>query len=286
VNDVAGQLDAVEALEADDAKAKAFTTPEVNQMLWNKYTENGEYVFLFDVPDVVGIKQRRRCDGIAIGMWGSTGRLIHGFEVKISRSDWLRELKDVSKADPFIERCDRWWLVTGSASVAKLEEIPAAWGWMSATKTGLRVQRPPQILPQDERRMERLWAFALIRRAAERGSSGSPEFQARLTKEREHLERRAKTDLEIAIRNVSPAFDRLRKQVDEFEKHSGMKLDDWRLGNVGKLARRLFAISEDGYGGFKHTLEAQLRALKQLAEQTQECLTAFGAPELSESDET
>lgn len=152
-------------LPLEEVKSKPLTAGDVNQMLWNKYTEKGEYVVLFDVPNIVGIRQERRCDAIAIGMWGSTGRLIHGFEVKVSRGDWLREVKDVSKADPFIEQCDRWWLVTGDLSVAKPEEIPAAWGWMNATKTGLRIQRPAQPLPQDETRIRRLWAFALIRRA-------------------------------------------------------------------------------------------------------------------------
>lgn len=34
-------------------KDKPFTTSQVNSMLWNKYTEKGEYVLLFDVPNVV-----------------------------------------------------------------------------------------------------------------------------------------------------------------------------------------------------------------------------------------
>src|SRR5271170_5898795 len=161
--------------------ADSFQTPAINQMLWNRYTDKGEYVFLFDVPNIVGTNSTRRCDGIALGMWGSTGRLIHGFEVKASRSDWLREVKDVSKADPFIEQCDRWWLVTGHLSIAKPEEIPDAWGWMVATKSGLRIQRPARPLPTDHN-LKRLWAFALIRVAADRGDPKSTEFQAILNK--------------------------------------------------------------------------------------------------------
>jgi len=275
--------DLVTAME--EPKSKPFTTPEVNQMLWNKYTEKGEHVFLFDVPNVVGVKQERRCDGVAIGMWGSTGRLIQGFEVKVSRSDWLRELKDVSKADPFIEQCDRWWLVTGDISVAKPEEIPEAWGWMNATKTGLRVQRPAKPLPQDETRIRRLWAFALIRRAAERGDVNSPEFQAVLAKHREQLDRRAKDTLEREAARISPQFAALQKKVDEFEKASGMKLEDWRLGNVGKLARKLHAISEDGYRGFERTLKQQAQSLEQLAKLTRETLSALGDPALTQENE-
>jgi hypothetical protein len=260
---------------------KSFTTPEVNQMLWNKYTERGEYVFLFDVPNIIGMKQERRCDGIAIGMWGSTGRLIHGFEVKTSRSDWLREVKDVSKADPFIEQCDRWWLVTGNNAIAKPEEIPSAWGWMNATKTGLRIERPAQALPQDETRIRRLWAFALIRRAADRGSKDSEEFRLALERERKHIEARCKAESERAVAHAAPDFDILKKEVEEFEAASGMKLRDWRLGNVGKLARRIQALKEDGYGGFTKSLQSQLRELHALSKRVQEALDAVGDPALT-----
>lgn len=271
-------------LPLEEAKSKAFTTPEVNQMLWNKYTDKGEYVLLFDVPNVVGVRQERRCDAIAIGMWQSTGRLIHGFEVKVSRSDWLREVKDVSKADHFIEQCDRWWLVTGDISVAKPEEIPEAWGWMTATKTGLRIQRPAKPLPQDETRIKRGWAFALIRRAAERGDANSPEFQAQLAKHREQESRRAKDTLDREIARIVPQYEVLQKKVDKFEQDSGMKLDDWRLGNVGKLARKLHAISDDGYRGFNRMLQDQIRSMESLVKNMREALEAVGDPALTENE--
>jgi len=272
-------------LALDDAKGKPFTTGNVNQMLWNRYTEKGEYVVLFDVPNVVGTKQERRCDAIAIGMWGSTGRLIHGFEIKTSRSDWLREVKDVSKADPFIEQCDRWWLVTGDMSISKPEEIPEAWGWMNATKTGLRIQRPAKPLPQSEVHIKRLWAFALIRRAAERGDINSPEFTAALQRHRDEVERRAEGRIKAETARAVPELERLRERVETFEKDSGMKLDDWRLGNVGKLARTLHAISGDGYRGFTAQLERQLLALESLVNGTRKTLAAVEAPASNGDDD-
>lgn len=265
-----------------EGKDKAFTTAEVNQMLWNKYTEKGEHVFLFDVPDVVGLHQSRRCDGIAIGMWGSSGRLIEGFEVKVSRSDWLRELKHVNKADPFIERCDRWWLVTGSASIAKFDEIPAVWGWMTATKSGLRIQKPAHKLPQDRDNMARLWAFALIRRAAENKATDSPENLAKIENARAGYERAADERVQRELARVSPAYEKLRAEVDKFEQTSGMKLGDWRLGNVGALARKLHEISDDSYSGYKHSLSGQVGMLRRLADATQEVIDACNAPALAE----
>lgn len=62
-------------------KPAEFNTPQVNAMIERKYAENGEYIVLFDCPDVVGTKQERRCDAVALGMWSRTGYKIHGFEV-------------------------------------------------------------------------------------------------------------------------------------------------------------------------------------------------------------
>lgn len=270
-------------LEPDDVVK--FTTPQVNQMLFNKYTEKGEHVLLFDVPNVVGVNSSRRCDAVAIGMWQSSGRLIQGFEVKVSRGDWLKEVRDVTKADPFIEQCDRWWLVTGHQAVAKSEEIPDAWGWMTATKTGLRIQRPAKPLPQDKDHMRRLWAFALIRAATDR-SGDSKAFEAAINKRYAELQRQSDERVEMQIRRINPEFEALRKKVEQFEAASGMKLEDWRLGNVGKLARRINEISEDGYRGFTKTLQSQLQSLKSLSESIEQALSAVGDPALmNDNDE-
>lgn len=264
---------------------KSFSTGEINQMLWNRYTEKGEHVFLFDVPNIVGVNQARRCDGVAIGMWGSSGRLIQGFEVKASRSDWLREVKDVTKADPFVEQCDRWWLVTGHVSIAKPEEIPAAWGWMVATKTGLRIQRPASPLPQPDHVMKRLWAFALIRRAAERGAAGSTEFKLAVKKETDRLERMYEDNAKREINRAVPKLELMQAEIAKFEKDSGMKLGDWKLGNVGTLAKRLAALKETGYGSIAGTLDNTIRSLNGLVENAKALREALDCPQIDDSEE-
>lgn len=265
---------------------KSFSTAEINQMLWNRYTEKGEHVFLFDVPNIVGVNSSRRCDGVAVGMWGSSGRLIQGFEVKASRSDWLREVKDVTKADPFVEQCDRWWLVTGHVSIAKPTEIPAAWGWMVATKTGLRVQRPASPLPQHESQIKRLWAFALIRKAADRSEiANSPEFKVMLANAVRDTERREKDRADREIARQAPDHEELKKKVEKFESASGMKLDDWQLGNVGKLAKRLAALNSHGYLSVAESLRRTVKDLGDLSTKASEVLQALDCPALTDDED-
>lgn len=61
-----------------------------------------EYAFFTEVPDEVGFGNRM--DALAMAMWRSRGLEIHGFEIKCSRSDWLREKKRPHKADGFFSR--------------------------------------------------------------------------------------------------------------------------------------------------------------------------------------
>lgn len=85
----------------------------------------------------------RTADFISIDGWESKKHVIHGHEVKVSRSDWFTELRDPDKAEAFRPFCDYWWLVTSDLKVAKKDELPAGWGLMVLGESGvLRVAKP------------------------------------------------------------------------------------------------------------------------------------------------
>lgn len=221
------------------------TTDVLEVKLAEKYPRD-RYALFFNVPDAVGTNANRRADAIAIGCWRSVGHSIDGFELKVSRSDWLREVGQVRKADPFVERCDRWWLVTSSPDIAKLEEIPACWGWMALTKGGLRVQRPATKLPGDPKYIDRLFAIGILRKMQE-DMTRAPEvrqiIEAAQAKREEEIEQRVKWRTEHNNRRR----EELEHKIAKFEEQSGLKIDDWRLGNVAKLAKAIDEMTE--YGG-------------------------------------
>jgi hypothetical protein len=243
-------------------------TPTLQAMLAEKYPRD-RYALFFDVPDNVGTNQHRRADAIAIGCWRSVGHLIDGFELKISRSDWLREVASVTKADPFVERCDRWWLVTSSTTIAKAEEIPACWGWMAVTKGGLRVQKPAPRLPQpDADRVHRLFMVGILRKLQE-DLTKAPEvaqiLEAARAKREEEIEQRVKW----RTQHQGDQLTKLQARVAKFETDSGLKIDDWRLGNVAKLAKVMDDLSSGGAAAWDKvatTLEHQENTLGHLIE--------------------
>lgn len=88
-----------------------------------------------------GFWAARTADFMAVDMFPSTGNAIHGHEVKVSRSDWLSELKKPEKAEVFLDLVDYWWLVVSDAKIVKDGELPHGWGLMALSPGGLRVRK-------------------------------------------------------------------------------------------------------------------------------------------------
>ena len=92
-----------------------------------------------------GFDARRICDYMALDLWPGgygtkrTGPMLHGHEVKVSRSDWLTELRDPEEAEAFRRYCDFWWLVVSEKSIVKVGELPIGWGLMVAVGDSVRV---------------------------------------------------------------------------------------------------------------------------------------------------
>lgn len=88
----------------------------------------------------------RIADALAIDCWTSKGMEIHGHEVKVSRSDWLAELRDPEKAEAFRPYVNRWWLVVPDRAIVR-DDLPAGWGLMLAHPgAGTRVVRQAPLL--------------------------------------------------------------------------------------------------------------------------------------------
>jgi hypothetical protein len=119
----------------------------------------------------------RTADALAVDLWPSSGNAIHGFEVKVSRSDWLTELKDPEKAEAFRPYCDHWWLVVPDATIVR-DDLPAGWGLLAVVGAGtiggpsLRMRkRAPKI---DRRPMPFEMTAAWLRAVAKISANPEP----------------------------------------------------------------------------------------------------------------
>jgi hypothetical protein len=93
---------------------------------------NGKrYAVAGGVRSHAGFDARRTADFMAMDLWPSKGLEIHGHEIKVSRSDWLRELAEPEKAAEFIPYVNRWWLVVSDRAIVRDGELPEEWGLMA-----------------------------------------------------------------------------------------------------------------------------------------------------------
>lgn len=85
------------------------------------------YVTARHVRSHAGFDARRTADYIALDTWQSKLAL-HGHEIKVSRSDWLTELKQPEKAAEFTPYMHYWWIVAAYAGIVREGELPDGWG--------------------------------------------------------------------------------------------------------------------------------------------------------------
>lgn len=102
---------------------KGITAAAVLDLLRKRY-EPPAWAFLEQVRNSTGWKRTERyADAVAMSLWPSRGLEVHGFEIKVSRSDVLKELRDPEKAAPIMRFCDRWWLVLGDKDLIQPGEL-------------------------------------------------------------------------------------------------------------------------------------------------------------------
>lgn len=107
-----------------------WTTTDVKALLQKTYGGGERHAVFFEVRDSTGFSASRSIDAVTMSLWPSLGLELSGMEIKVSRGDWLRELKNPAKASRTFEYFDYWYLVAPT-SVAHPEEIPTPWGWLA-----------------------------------------------------------------------------------------------------------------------------------------------------------
>lgn len=137
----------------DNGKQQPITTSELTYKLYSKYGTNedattNKYIVATQVRNEAGAYAQQTADALILGNWPSSGFEVHGFEIKVSRADWLNELKKPNKADAIKQYCHEWYLLIASATMVKEGELPDDWGLIVPHGNGLRViKKAPKLNP-------------------------------------------------------------------------------------------------------------------------------------------
>lgn len=220
-----------------------------------RYPEN-EYALMAEVSDAAGFNRSRSADYIAVGLWPSRGLFINGIELKSFRSDWLSELKKPQKAENIFQYCDYFWLLTTDDTIAKIEEIPATWGWLCIVGNKIVVKKDaPKLIPVT---LTRGFISAMLKRAISKTNFVHLDS----------IQDRIEQAKEIAIRdqgyqrqNDSQRLKELQKDIYDFEQASGVKILD-RWADKKKVGEAVMFIENGGV----ENIQEQLIRLKTQAE--------------------
>lgn len=215
------------------------------QALRTKFPEQ-EYVLIKEVAD--SSSKRRRLDFMAINLWESRGLAINGIEVKSYRGDWLNELRNPAKQELHLPYCDYFYLFTTDEKVAKLEEIPENWGWMTLRDGKVFTLKKAPKLTQVEHLPKPL-IIAMIRRAADKS-----EFIHR-DSIKEEVEQKVESkmayrsaDNERQLERYKQQYEELKEKVEAFESEFGVRFptSSWGIEYPKELGNKLkFLLRND-----------------------------------------
>ncbi len=149
-----------------DCERPAFTACEIGQFLRSKYPAP-EWVFFEEVRLGTGYGRdvEQRIDAWAMNTWPSKGFLKIAFEIKVYRSDFLREMVDPYKRKPALAVSNQFYFV-GPKGLMSKHEMPDECGLMEVLPDG--TIRTAKAAPE-RKSSDPTWSFlaSLARRMQE-----------------------------------------------------------------------------------------------------------------------
>lgn len=194
----------------------------------------------------------RTADALIVSLWPSRGIWFAGVEIKVSRSDWMAELRRPEKSAEIQQWCDHWWVAT-PPGIVQPGELPVTWGLIEVGVKSNRIVTPAPKL--DAKPLSASFVAAILRNRADgeararnlavdaallRMKQAAPELAAAdATQEIANLKRH--------VESLQNEQERMLKKMRDFETASGVALinayDGARVGKEFAVAQRLASRS-------------------------------------------
>lgn len=218
----------------------------------------------------------RTADAMAMSLYPSRGLELHGFEVKVSRSDVLRELKEPEKAEELCTFCNRWWLVLSDASLIKPGELPPTWGLLVPRGEGLvAAVEAPKLEAQ---LLSRRFLAAFLRRAHDY-YTGKEVLGPRLEEEVQRAVEAARVSWESGstyrLTRAKDEAEELRQRIAAFERAAGVSIDRWNADEVGGAVR---LVLDSGHAQVLLRLQRMRQELESLTGRFTQALASATPP--------
>lgn len=222
------------------------------------------YAFIEEARNATGFSATRSADALALSLYQSRGQLLTGFEIKVSRGDFLRELKEEKKAEEIAQYCDLWYLVVPDKDIVR-DDLPHTWGLMvpNSTNNKLRIiVKPTQFKP---RALDRHFFCAFVQQAVNEkareltGKYGAQALEHSIMERIRRARDEEAKSKDIYFKHEREVHQTLLKRVAEFEAASGITISHyWPFGKVGGALKKVV----DGDNAIRHDVEMMLNNLE------------------------
>ncbi len=228
-------------------QSPALTSHDLNQAIRSRY-EAPEWLVEQEVT-----LDGRRLDAVAFGMWKDY-RVV-GFEIKVSRGDWLRELASFQKSEGWMEVVDAFYVVT-PPKLVKVEELPVGWGLLELTGSRM-MTRAHSNLKSPGRTLPREVCARFLSRMLKREADSDRTAMWKAREElRAEVQESIRRDAERKTQHERDELKLLRNQVDELADIMGIKPREWDKHR--SMIRAAATVSDALKNGGLHHLRRQL----------------------------
>lgn len=238
--------------------AEKKTSKDVLKAIFARH-EGPDWVRFAEVADGTGAYARRRADAVCMNIWPSKGYAIHGFEIKVSRADFLNEMKDITKAKAVAKYCDYWWLAV-PVGLVKVEEVPATWGLMELHKNGLKIKKQAQQA-ENPTPPDRSFMAAMLRKSRDADDAYiSSQIEAGEAKRKADMQR----ELEYRHSHAAKKAARNAEWIAAFEAKLGMRFNEYEPPEA--MAERLRVAESLKFGAVSRLMQACAITVKEIGD--------------------
>ena len=189
------------------------------------------FVLLPQVRNQTGMAKRdRTADAVGASVWPSRGLYLFGVEIKVSYSDFRREIEQPKKSSAIQQFC-KYWYIAAPEGVVPEGEVPETWGLIECKRSAKVVRAAPEL----DAKPPALEFITSVMRALAACSVPTKQVQPQIEAARKEAERRWS--------EIQPqALTRLQLAVANFEEASGVKLGTpWEAVNIGEAVKLVLA---------------------------------------------
>jgi hypothetical protein len=218
-----------------------------------KHFREPAHVVLEEVRNRTGHgRTERYADALVCSVWPSRGLWFAGVEIKISRSDWQRELDGPEKSAEIQRFCQYWWVAAPVGLIGD-GQVPATWGLLEYDGKHLHcMKEAPQLEAQSP---TAAFVCSVLRNAAR-------AQQELFVKAEQRGRKKAETECSAAhVRELE-----LRIHELEGEQFSSQHLTERGKEAISQLAELRQLLDAYGFGSSAEKFERCKKRLRALRE--------------------